>query len=104
MGRSLDKLWGITSAAHVAGDLLQPDHWHHRVFSSALPLASCSPMAGRKMPRCSIRLYIYRNAFRYFDMGYAAALAWVSVLYHSCAYVAGREVIIGGRVYYEEPR
>jgi multiple sugar transport system permease protein len=25
-------------------------------------------------------LYLYRNAFRYFEMGYASALAWVLLL------------------------
>ena len=48
-------------------------------------------------------LYIYRSAFREFDMGYAAALAWVLFFI-----ILGLTLLIvkylGGRVYYEEPR
>lgn len=46
-------------------------------------------------------LYLYRNAFQYLRMGYAAALAWVLALI-----IMGLTAFIfrglGGRVYYEE--
>lgn len=46
-------------------------------------------------------LYLYRNAFQYLRMGYAAALAWVLALI-----IMGLTVFVfrglGGRVYYEE--
>jgi multiple sugar transport system permease protein len=46
-------------------------------------------------------LYLYRNAFQYLRMGYAAALAWVLALV-----IMGLTALIfrglGGRVYYEE--
>lgn len=48
-------------------------------------------------------LYIYRNAFRYFEMGYAAALAWVLffiILVLTLLVVR----YLGARVYYEEGR
>ena len=48
-------------------------------------------------------LYLYRNAFTYFEMGYATALAWVLFL---VILVLTLFVVkyLGGRVYYEEPR
>jgi multiple sugar transport system permease protein len=46
-------------------------------------------------------LYLYRNGFQYFQMGYAAALAWVLTFI-----IMGLTVFVfrglGGRVYYEE--
>jgi multiple sugar transport system permease protein len=46
-------------------------------------------------------LYLYRNGFQYFQMGYAAALAWVLAFI-----IMGLTVFVfrglGGRVYYEE--
>jgi len=48
-------------------------------------------------------LYIYRSAFREFDMGYAAALAWV-LFFIILALTLLVVKYLGGRVYYEEPR
>lgn len=48
-------------------------------------------------------LYIYRSAFREFDMGYAAALAWV-LFFIILALTMLIVKYLGGRVYYEEPR
>ena len=48
-------------------------------------------------------LYIYRNAFRYFEMGYAAALAWV-LFFIILALTLLIVKYLGGRVHYEEPR
>ena len=48
-------------------------------------------------------LYIYRSAFREFDMGYAAALAWV-LFFVILALTLLVVKYLGGRVYYEEPR
>jgi multiple sugar transport system permease protein len=47
-------------------------------------------------------LYLYRNAFEYLDMGYAATLAWVlfAIIMALTAFIFRG---IGRRVYYEEP-
>ena len=48
-------------------------------------------------------LYLYRNAFRYLEMGYASALAWV-LFFIILAFTLLIVKYIGGRVYYEETR
>ncbi len=48
-------------------------------------------------------LYLYRNAFTYFEMGYATALAWVLFLVILLLTLLVVKYL-GGRVYYEEPR
>jgi multiple sugar transport system permease protein len=47
-------------------------------------------------------LYLYRNAFTYFEMGYATALAWVLFLIILLLTLLVVKYL-GGRVYYEEP-
>jgi multiple sugar transport system permease protein len=48
-------------------------------------------------------LYLYHSAFRYFEMGYAAALAWV-LFFIILALTLLVVKYIGRWVYYEEPR
>ena len=63
-------------AADDPGDLLQPDHEHHR----HLPGLHRRLRHDRRRPaqrHLFYVLYLYNNAFQYFQMGYASALAWV---------------------------
>ncbi len=66
-------------AAAFARDLLQPDHEHHRhvqVFTVNFLITNGGPQNATLF----YVLYLYRNAFEYLSMGYAAALAWVLFL------------------------
>jgi multiple sugar transport system permease protein len=48
-------------------------------------------------------LYLYQNAFQYFKMGYASALAWVLFVYILLLTILVIR-ILGARVYYEGVR
>jgi multiple sugar transport system permease protein len=97
-----DKLWGITiplMSPVIFFNLIIGIIGSFQVFTAGFLLTDGGPQNATLF----YTLYIYRNAFRYFDMGYAAALAWVLffiILVLTLLVVR----YIGGRVYYEEAR
>jgi multiple sugar transport system permease protein len=96
------KLWGITiplMSPVIFFSLIIGIIGSFQVFTTGYLLTDGGPQNATLF----YTLYIYHNAFRYFEMGYAAALAWV-LFFIILALTLLVVKYIGGRVYYEEPR
>jgi len=96
------KLWGITiplMSPVIFFNLIMGVIGSFQVFTAGFLLTDGGPQNSTLF----YTLYIYRNAFRYFDMGYAAALAWV-LFFIILALTLLIVKYLGGRVHYEEPR
>jgi multiple sugar transport system permease protein len=96
------KLWGITiplMSPVIFFTLIIGIIASFQVFTAGYLLTDGGPQNATLF----YTLYIYRNAFRYFEMGYAAALAWV-LFFIILALTLLVVKYIGGRVYYEEAR
>lgn len=99
---SLDKLWGITvplMTPVIFFNLIMGVIRSFQVFTAGFLLTDGGPQNATLF----YTLYIYRNAFRYFEMGYAAALAWV-LFFIILVFTLLIVKYLGGRVHYEEPR
>jgi len=97
-----EKMWGITvplMSPVIFFNLIMGVIGSFQVFTAGFLLTDGGPQNSTLF----YTLYIYRNAFRYFEMGYAAALAWV-LFFIILALTLLIVKYLGGRVHYEEPR
>ncbi len=96
------KLWGITiplMSPVIFFNLIIGIIGSFQVFTAGFLLTDGGPQNATLF----FTLYIYRNAFRYFDMGYSAALAWV-LFFIVLVLTLFVVKYLGSRVYYEESR
>lgn len=83
----VDGATGWRKMIHITFPLLSPVHFFLMVtgvigaFQTFSQIYVLAPDGGPQFSAATVVYYIYQNAFKYYQMGYASAIAWILMLF-----------------------